>query len=209
MSLGPRCTHFMLHGKSCIDFSSDQWFEKVGEIMGTKCCLCFKKLQNPDVINLVSGDLVKQLNDIVLFSLDTPLTSDSKLCKTCVKVINERTEIWTKLSEMDAGIRDVYYGSIFKTIWPKSDVERRLQTEKKVPAFLGKYPLSDKAWQSGDARVSLKCVKEEGISGIKRENGTVKSELCEDKQSNCLYKLEKELWDDDIKCETTIDKNNK
>ena len=167
--------------------------------MSDNCALCFKPISNASVVNLLSGDIQRELNDIVIFSLETPLDSESRLCKSCLNHVEQRMDAKTKLREADQRIREIYYGAILKKVRPKpSMMERKILGRGKIDTFGEKYKQG----------TSLGCVKSEGISSFKCENGSVKSEVCKEESDSSMYKLEKELWDDEISCEATSDKEN-
>ena len=166
--------------------------------MSDNCGLCFQPLSNANV-NLLSGDIQRELNDIVKISLETPLDSDSRLCKSCLNHVEQRMDAKTKLREADQRIREIYYGGILKEIQPRPNMIRgKTLEQRKMDTFGEKYKQG----------TSLGCVKNEGISSFKCENGSVKSEFCKEESDSSMYKLEKELWDDEISCEATSDKEN-
>ena len=180
--------------------------------MSNNCSICFKALSRADVINVLSSDIRRELNDVVVFSLEAPLGDDSRLCKSCHAELNVRMNIKANLREADQRIRQINHGAIIAKVSPKpSLIERQSPQRREMNIFREKYTREASDIKRGNASL-LGCVKSEvkseGISSFKHENGSVKSEkLCKEADST-LYELAKELWGDDVKCKETSNKEN-
>ena len=193
--------------------------------MSRACSLCSKRIPKADVENkatLKESDLERELNDIVIFSLETPSDHECRLCKACVNLVEERMKIKTKLRKLDQRIRTRYFDALYKMCCTRSRTTRMMEghweerrTERrKVDTFR-----ETRTWATSDIKCEnvsscMKFGKDEEISLFKCEEEVAKREFQEtiSKEEECvsMYKIEKELWDDDddIKFDTNVKEEN-
>ena len=158
------------------------------------CKLCQKYFKLDD-LNLVGSDVQIDLKGIA------PLTSDSKICESCSKHIDERTRIKSILHNADERIREIYDGAMFRQYRPKnkgtkkkgkgSQVDRRLRTLSNINIK------QENASSLGLKRYGRKPSFEHEYTEYRMP--TIKLEATgKDKTNRCMNELESELWQDDV-----------
>ena len=194
---------------------------------GSKCSLCSDHIPKADVEkedNLLSSDVKRELNDIIIFTSETLLDHDCRLCEACLNLVEQRMETKAQLREADQRIRARYFDAMFKRTVKKccsrtNRVIERTFEQETTRTFCEKFVCEtseiNHTSSRGCVEASRGSVKDEKISSVKCENEVVKSEFKETfckQEYDSMYKLEKELWsdndDDYMECKTNIDKEN-
>ena len=157
------------------------------------CCkLCLDSFEADD-LDLISREVQRDLEDIVIFSLDSPLTDDDKICKSCSEHIHARTRLKSMLRSADDRIREIHYGAMFKPFRPKyvagkgwqvSQVDRHLRT------------LSNIKGKNASSLGPRDCYAKQGLSS--RESTVPKNEFepTDKVKTERFVELESELWEE-------------
>ena len=137
----------------------------------------------------ISDDIRSELDSIVVFLLDTPLISDSKLCRSCFEHVKERMDIKAKLQGADQRIRKIYYKALLERARSSPDfADRMLESGRSNKSCRDKHKR---------AALSDRCATTENSferqGSFKHDKGNTKEDYIS------MYRLEKELWDDNGK----------
>ena len=192
--------------------------------MSGACSLCSKRMpkaHGEKETNLKGSDLARELNDIVIFSLETPSDLQCRLCKACLNLVEERMKIKTKLRKLDQRIRTRYFDALFKMCCSRSRTTRvmeghwqeRKTKRLKVDTFREMRTLETSDINCENVSSCMKFSKDEEISLFECQEEDVKTEFQETiskEESGSMYKIEKEFWDDDgdIKYGTNVKEEN-
>ena len=159
------------------------------------CCkLCLDSFEADD-LDFISSEVQRDLEDIVIFSLDSPLTNDDKICKSCSEHIHARTRLKSMLRSADDRIREIHYGAMFKPFRPKyvagkgwqlSQVDRHLRTLSNIKG--------ENASSLGP-RDCYQCYAKQAPSIVPKNE----FEPTDKVKTERFVELESELWEDDVK----------